>query len=223
MTLPQARAALVTIDQARETLAQRDRTAAFVGYADRELAESLRAAIKAHDELAATLANERGEGGPPSEGWESGSAAAPGFHWHRPEASVSFVTGTTYGGVGFKRWEWRVYRSRDRGEADTARAAMKAADAALAALSTPRRRPMTRRKIALGPKPHTRIELRSRPGTKPAWSRTLLISDKEPDLVTMRAFVDSARNGVAGIDAFMDTLSASPAHLPTPSTTETKP
>jgi hypothetical protein len=71
---------------------------------------------------------------------------------------------------------------------------------------------VTRRKIVIGKKPATTCELRSRPGTKPAWSRTIVVSDADPrKTAIIRGFVDAALGGVAGIDAYMDTLDTPPA------------
>ena len=96
----------------------------------------------AHDALAARLAeveaallNERGEGEPPSEGWERSRSAVPGGWIKRPApgapwiASVGMEHGTAHDGTAFRRWRWFVPTTS--GEAPTAREAMRQADAAL--------------------------------------------------------------------------------------------
>lgn len=82
------------------------------------LHESAAEVVAERDELRATLANERGEGEPPSEGWEWADDA-----WHKGAAYV-------WRRDSVPTWEWTVGRSW-RGEAPTARAAMIAADATL--------------------------------------------------------------------------------------------
>lgn len=100
------------------------------------------------DELAATLANERGEGEPPSEGWTRNDFdhAAAGLAWYRPverDGSTAKEGSTEYPWVlwvfrkpGGEAWVWErdhsdSTRQSDDGEAPTARAAMRAADAAV--------------------------------------------------------------------------------------------
>lgn len=90
-----------------------------------ELAVKLhRTLVEERDELHAELANECGEGPPPSEGWRYRAC-----EWIRPGAIVSFVLATTIDGMVRRRWEWAA--GDKAGQRTTARAAMRAADAAL--------------------------------------------------------------------------------------------
>jgi len=88
-------------------------------------------AERERDELALTLANERGEGAGPSEGWEYDFAwdgdTPINFGWHNGDAYVE--NGTRYDEGG-----WRLsIAGKPLGKHPTARAAMLAADAALIA------------------------------------------------------------------------------------------
>jgi hypothetical protein len=88
------------------------------------------------DELAATLANERGEGEPPSEGWTYRENMN---QWERDRGDWECIVKRDDRARSW-RFEWVNYAEGGDvdedwpdGAADTARAAMKAADAALAA------------------------------------------------------------------------------------------
>lgn len=76
------------------------------------------------DELAATLANDRGEGVPPTPGWKYDAG-----EWVHPDATVSPVVATALGGSVRRRWEWGT--ADKAGQCDTARAAMRAAGHAI--------------------------------------------------------------------------------------------
>lgn len=71
-------------------------------------------------EAEATLANERGEGDPPTPGWKYDAG-----EWVHPDATVSPVVATALGGSVRRRWEWGT--ADKAGQRDTARAAMRAA------------------------------------------------------------------------------------------------
>ena len=98
------------------------------------------------DELAATIANERGEGEPPA-GWTPDPSRGGAWGWVRVAGGrvldADFVTGTSYEGPPFRGWDWRVVdvagtgRVVARGRCDTARAAMRAADAAVPTTTAP--------------------------------------------------------------------------------------
>lgn len=76
-------------------------------------------------ESEATLLNERGEGDPPSEGWEWDG---DGGQWVR---FVSESVGVAYVSRSGSGWAWEAdYGTDGEGPHPTARAAMKAADAA---------------------------------------------------------------------------------------------
>lgn len=83
------------------------------------------AVLKERDELRATIDNERGEGAGPSDGW---TCEPGGRFWRHDHASAHVVNQHTGG------WAWFIYDSegdeRDDGIAETARQAMRAADAA---------------------------------------------------------------------------------------------
>lgn len=92
--------------------------------ASTEIVESLRDIIKARNaeiaELRLTLANERGQGAPPSEGWE--------WHydgWRYPDKMAEVYPGNAMG------WMWWARGQSDARHADTAREAMRLATAAL--------------------------------------------------------------------------------------------
>lgn len=86
----------------------------------------LRAVLAALDESTATIANERGEGEPPSVGWRATSTG----HWSRGDVgdSANPYAGASKGSaaIGSGAWEWST-RGR-QGHAPTAREAMRAAD-----------------------------------------------------------------------------------------------
>lgn len=86
-------------------------------------------AERERDELAATLANERGEGEPPSDGWEWTICA-----WGRGvDDCDALVSHVGHSDDNLPPWEWlaRVDGRWQRGLAPTARAAMRLADCAL--------------------------------------------------------------------------------------------
>lgn len=98
------------------------------------------------DELAATIANERGEGEPPA-GWRPDGHRGGAWGWTRigdsHELDTYFVTGRAFDGTPFRGWAWRVIEAAGfcnvvaRGRCDTARAAMRAADAAVPTTTAP--------------------------------------------------------------------------------------
>jgi hypothetical protein len=98
----------------------------------RAFVEGVRALYAERDDLAATLANERGEGEPPSPGWtyshSQGRWSHPDGRWVWRNAWLRLADGTDC-----IRWGWERLGPSAEGREVTARAAMKAADAALAA------------------------------------------------------------------------------------------
>jgi hypothetical protein len=102
----------------------------FVGPDVGRLLATLDERTRERDEMAATLANERGEGEPPSPGWTFDFVWRDGtpvdFGWHKEAAYVE-------SGAHYDEGGWRLRGVTPGGRYPTARAAMKAADAALAA------------------------------------------------------------------------------------------
>lgn len=108
------------LDKARAALAE-------AGDTDMDNMGHLRAALTEIDRLTAamveaeaTIANERGEGEPPTPGWNYDAG-----EWVHPDATVSPVVVTALGGSVRRRWEWGTVDKA--GQRDTARAAMRAA------------------------------------------------------------------------------------------------
>ena len=71
-------------------------------------------------EAEAALANERGEGNPPTPEWKYDAG-----EWVHPDATVTPVVATALDGSVRRRWEWGT--ADKAGQRDTARAAMRAA------------------------------------------------------------------------------------------------
>ena len=105
--------------------------------------------VRERDELRAALLNERGEGPPPSEGWDRNDfdRRAVGIAWYRPsnaDGSPPPAGAMDYAYVLWvyrepmePEWTWECehadFSSRNiQGKAPTAREAMRAADTALA-------------------------------------------------------------------------------------------
>ena len=95
-----------------------------------EAAEEIQALRARVAELEAELANERGEGEPPSEGWRYSHARD---RWEHPRLRSTWRTGWTRcaDGTDHVTWGWEIGFSDSvfaEGRELTARAAMKAAD-----------------------------------------------------------------------------------------------
>lgn len=103
-----------------------------------ELAEEYNRRDAVTAELRATLANERGEGEGPSEGW---TWASPPGRWGNPNGWSFIVRGLSFAAVGRNAdgtgWDWhavvwQALRGGQGGTAPTAREAMRAVDLARA-------------------------------------------------------------------------------------------
>lgn len=128
------------IDKAlTEVCKERDAYAADLSAAEAEV-ERLRAELA---EAQATIANERGEGEPPGDGFVFASNGGERSVWFRVDGPVGAYVTREITNMDHVRWRWSViedrygsdesprFRAVARGDAPTARAAMRAAIAAL--------------------------------------------------------------------------------------------
>ena len=118
------------------TAALRGERAELQGYCDRLLADGRAAALE-RDELAATLANERGEGAGPSEGWVAEPIEQIYDQYEGAPADTEWASVDAWVTRSDDRacdWTWNVQQpgkpAKAKGTAPTARAAMHAADLA---------------------------------------------------------------------------------------------
>jgi len=89
------------------------------------------AALTERDELLATIANERGEGEGPSEGWRVSRLLASQWNYQSGSAVLASVTAPGIADDD-RRWTWRTWRAgMEHGAAPTAREAMRAAELSL--------------------------------------------------------------------------------------------
>ncbi len=137
----------ITIEEIDEalTIACRDRDAYAKDLRAAE-AEVERLRLELAEALA-TIANERGEGEPPGDGFVFASNGGERSAWCRVDGPVGAYVTREITNTGRARWRWSViedrygsdesprFRDVARGDAATARAAMRAAIAALPSLS----------------------------------------------------------------------------------------